>query len=241
MSEGRIHSVETFGSADGPGVRFVIFLQGCDMRCLYFHNADTWDLDSGYIRSADEILNQAERYRGYWGKDGGITVSGGEALLQMDFLLELFREAKKRGINTCLDTSGQPFTREENFYFGFMELMKYTDLLIVDIKHTDREEHIKLTGRSNDNIRDMLKLLSDMGKPVWIRYILVPGITDREEDLHAARSFIDTLSNVSKVELLPYHAMGASKWEKRGIPYLLSNVEPPEKNSIEKAREILVE
>ena len=142
MVKGAIHSIETFGSVDGPGIRFIVFLKGCDLRCKYCHNADTWDHNSEDMRSADEILDFAERYRGYWGEDGGITVSGGEPLLQIDFLLELFKKAKERGINTCIDTAVQPFTRNEPFFSKFNELLKYTDLMLLDIKHIDREEHI---------------------------------------------------------------------------------------------------
>ena len=163
MSEvkGRIHSVETFGSVDGPGVRFVIFLQGCAMRCAYCHNVDTWNTEAGELCTAEELLDRAERYRSYWGKEGGITVSGGEALLQIDFLLALLRGAKARGINTCLDTSGQPFTREEPFFSRFEELMRYTDLLLVDIKHIDPEGHRRLTGHDNANILELLRYLGN--------------------------------------------------------------------------------
>src|SRR3712207_6467332 len=153
-------------------------MQGCPMRCAFCHNPDTWAMKQGEERSADELLDQAERYRSYWGSDGGITVSGGEALLQIDFLLELFRKAKARGIGTCIDTAGQPFTREEPFFSKFRELMENADLLLVDIKHIDPVQHRKLTGWGNENILDMLRFLSDIGKPVWIRQVLVPGITD---------------------------------------------------------------
>ena len=240
MTQGRIHSIETFGSVDGPGVRFIIFLKGCNLRCKYCHNADTWDHHSDDVRSADEILDFAERYRGYWGDEGGITVSGGEPLLQLDFLIELFSKAKERGINTCIDTALQPFTRNEPFFSKFKELMKYTDLLLVDIKHIDREEHIKLTGLPNDNILDGIRFLSDIAKPIWIRHVLVPGITDNDEYLHKTREFIDTLSNVEKVEVLPYHTMGQHKFEELGIPYPLEGVQSPTAERIANAQSILV-
>lgn len=239
MIKGAIHSIETFGSVDGPGIRFIVFLKGCDLRCKYCHNADTWDHNSEDMRSADEILDFAERYRGYWGEDGGITVSGGEPLLQIDFLLELFKKAKERGINTCIDTAVQPFTRNEPFFSKFNELLKYTDLMLLDIKHIDREEHIKLTGKPNDNIRDCFEYLSEVGQPIWIRHVLVPGITDNDDYLRRTREFIEKLSNVQRIEVLPYHTMGQHKFEALGIKYQLEGVESPTKERVENAYEIL--
>ena len=239
--EGKIHSIETFGSVDGPGIRFVIFLKGCKMRCRYCHNVDTWDMHSDDLRTADELLKQAERYRSYWGKDGGITVSGGEPLLQMEFLLELFKKAKEKNMSTVIDTAGQPFTREEPFFSQFQQLMSYTDLLMVDIKHIDPEEHRKLTGQPNDNILDMLRYLSEIKKPVWIRHVLVPGITENEKYLLETKKFIKTLANVEKVEVLPYHSMGEFKWDELHIPYTLKGVLPPSEESVQKAQKILCE
>lgn len=239
MVKGAIHSIETFGSVDGPGIRFIVFLKGCDLRCKYCHNADTWDHNSEDMRSADEILDFAERYRGYWGEDGGITVSGGEPLLQIDFLLELFKKAKERGINTCIDTAVQPFTRNEPFFSKFNELLKYTDLMLLDIKHIDRDEHIKLTGKPNDNIRDCFEYLSEVGQPIWIRHVLVPGITDNDDYLRRTREFIEKLSNVQRIEVLPYHSMGQHKFEALGIKYQLEGVESPTKERVENAYEIL--
>lgn len=236
---GRVHSVETFGSVDGPGIRFLIFLKGCSMRCRYCHNPDTWDPDTDDLRTADELLTQAMRYRSYWGREGGITVSGGEALLQIDFLTELFRKAKAKGIHTCLDTSGQPFTRREPFFSKFAELMKYTDLLLFDLKQIDDAKHRELTGRTNRNILDCARYLSDIGKPIWVRHVLVPGITDNDDDLHALRAFIDTLQNVKRVEVLPYHAMGTYKWEQLGIPYTLKDVSAPSEERVRNAEHIL--
>ena len=236
---GRVHSVETFGSVDGPGIRFLIFLKGCSMRCRYCHNPDTWDPETDDLRTADELLTQAMRYRSYWGREGGITVSGGEALLQIDFLTELFRKAKAKGIHTCLDTSGQPFTRREPFFSKFAELMKYTDLLLFDLKQIDDAKHRELTGRTNRNILDCARYLSDIGKPIWVRHVLVPGVTDNDDDLHALRAFIDTLQNVKRVEVLPYHAMGTYKWEQLGIPYTLKDVSAPSEERVRNAKHIL--
>ena len=239
MIKGAIHSIETFGSVDGPGIRFIVFLKGCKLRCKYCHNADTWDPNSEDMRTPDELLDFAERYRSYWGTEGGITVSGGEPLLQIDFLIELFKKAKERGINTCIDTALQPFTREEPFFSKFEELMKYTDLLLVDIKHIDKDEHIELTGLPNDNIFDGFKYLSEISKPIWIRHVLVPGITDDDEYLKRTREFIETLSNVQKIEVLPYHSMGQHKFETLGIPYKLDGVKSPSKERVENAMKIL--
>lgn len=239
MTLANVHSIETFGSVDGPGLRYILFLKGCRLRCAFCHNADTWDLNSEDQRSADEILDHAERYRSYWGSEGGITVSGGEPLLQMDFLIESFKKAKQRNINTCIDTAGEPFTKEGEWFTKFEELMRYTDILLVDIKHIDRNKHIRLTGKPNDNILEMFHYLSDINKPIWIRQVLVPGWTDDIEDLKKTRAFIETLSNVKKIEILPYHNMGAYKWEKLGMKYPLEGVEAPDKDSIELADKVL--
>ena len=237
--QGNVHSVESFGSADGPGVRYLVFLKGCPMRCAYCHNPDTWAKDGGTLMDADQILDTAERYRAYWGKDGGITVSGGEALLQIDFLIELFSKAHARGINTCLDSSLAPFTREEPWFGKFEQLMDVCDLILADIKHIDAEEHLKLTGRDNANILDCLGYLSQIEKPIWIRHVLVPGITDDDTYLRRTREFIETLSNVQRIEVLPYHTLGVFKWEELGIPYRLQDVEPPTVERVANAEKIL--
>lgn len=237
--KGKIHSIESFGSVDGPGVRFIIFMQGCKMRCAYCHNPDSWKCGIGEEKTADEILDQAERYRSYWGEKGGITVSGGEALLQIDFLIELFEKAHERGINTCLDTAGQPFTHDEPFFSKFKTLIQNTDTVLFDIKHIDDDAHRQLTGHTNKNILECVRCIDEMGVKTWIRHVLVPGYTDDENALHRLRAFIDTLKNVERVEVLPYHTMGRFKYEKLGIAYRLEGVEPPSKECIEKARTIL--
>ena len=180
VSKLNVHSIESFGSVDGPGIRFIIFLKGCRMRCRYCHNPDTWRLADGHdeAMSVNELLDKAERYRAYWGEEGGITVSGGEALLQIDGLIALFEEAHRRGISTCLDTAAQPFSRTEPFFGKFVRLMKATDTVLLDLKHFDSERHKWLTGHDNDNILDCARCLSELGVPVWIRHVLVPGITD---------------------------------------------------------------
>lgn len=236
---GRIHSTESFGAADGPGVRYIIFMQGCDMRCRYCHNPDTWDKSRGTEITAEQALKQALRYRSYWKKGGGITVSGGEPLLQTDFLTELFRLAKAENVSTCIDTAGQPFTREEPFFSKFNELMKYTDLLLLDIKEISSERHRNVTGHDNANILDMARYLSDIGKPVWIRHVLVPTLSDFDEDIDGLRKFLDTLKNVERVEILPYHTLGRFKWDDMGIKYPLEGVEPPSEERIFNAKKRL--
>ncbi len=237
--KGKIHSIESFGSADGPGVRYIIFLKGCKMRCKYCHNPDTWGADGVTEETAEEVLKKAMRYKNYWKNNGGITVSGGEALLQIDFLIELFKLAKENNVHTTLDTSGNPFKREEPFFGKFNELMKYTDLYMLDIKHIDNEEHKKLTGQPNENILDMAEYLSENGKAMWIRHVLVPGYTDSEEQLTRLKEFIDSLDTVDRVEILPYHTLGVFKWKELGIPYELEDVNPPTKEEVERAKRIL--
>ncbi len=235
----KVHSIESFGAADGPGVRFVIFLQGCNMRCKYCHNPDTWNMNGGEEMTAEEIITKALRYKAYWKNDGGITVSGGEPLLHIDFLIELFKLAKKQNINTVIDTSGSVFSKNESFLEKFNTLMNYTDLLMLDIKEINPVRHKSLTGRENTNILDMAKYLSEINKPVWIRHVLVPEHSDFDEDLYELSDFIQTLSNVKKVEILPYHSLGKFKWDNLGLTYELDNIYPPTKERIENAKKIL--
>ena len=236
---GYVHSLESFGSADGPGVRYIIFLSGCNMRCQFCHNPDTWDIKAGKEYTASQLLKTAIRYRPYWGSEGGITVSGGEPLLQIDFLLELFEKAKEMGIHTTLDTSGNPFTTEEPFYLKWKELMKVTDLVMLDIKHIDEEQHKILTGKTGKNILEMARQMSEMGQPMWIRHVLVPERNDTDEYLHRLADFIKTLKTVERVEVLPYHTLGVFKWENLGIPYKLEGIDPPTAERVENAKRIL--
>ena len=224
---GKIHSYETFGSVDGPGVRFLVFLSGCGFRCKYCHNPDTWARSAAFEMSADEVLAKALRYREYWGADGGITVSGGEPLLQLEFLTELFTKAKAKGVNTCIDTAAGPFAREEPWFGRFRRLMAVTDLLLLDLKHIDPGAHRELTGVDNANVLDCAKFLSEIGKPVWIRHVLVPGVNTDEPSLARLGAFIRTLKNVKRVEILPYHTLGLAKWKSLGLPYALEGVPPP--------------
>lgn len=239
MTTANVHSFETFGSVDGPGVRFIVFLQGCKMRCQYCHNPDTWKMGIGEEKTVDEIVKKALRYKSYWGDEGGVTCSGGEPLLQIDFLIEFFKELKSQGVHTTLDTAAGPFTREEPFISKFNELMKYTDLVMLDIKHIDNAKHKELTKVENTNILDCAKYLSEINKDVWIRHVLVPGLTDVDADLVKLNEFIETLTNVKRVEVLPFHNFCTFKWEELGLPFTLKDVDTPSEERQNNAKKIL--
>ena len=232
--------VEIFSSINGEGTRagqLAVFvrMQGCNLNCTYCDTKWANEADAKFHwTSTEEIL---ELLRSMEIKN--VTITGGEPLLQIDFLIELFRKAKEMGIHTTLDTSGNPYTEKEPFYSKWLELMKYTDLILLDIKHIDEQEHIKLTGQTNKNILAMAEKLSDMGKPVWIRHVLVPERSDRDDYLHRLADFIHTLKNVERVEVLPYHTLGVFKWENLGIPYQLEGINPPSAERIKNAEEIL--
>ena len=225
---------------DGPGVRSVIFLQGCNMRCKYCHNPETWKCGVGQEATAKQMFDKAFRYKNYWRDNGGITISGGEPLLQIDFVTELFTLAHQKGINTTLDSSGNPFNDSPEFMEKFEKLMEVTDLVMLDLKMMDSEKHKALTGQDNANILQMAEWLSANGKDMWIRRVLVPGLTDDEEDLKELRKFIDSLETVKRVEVLPYHTLGLFKWEKLGIKYPLEGVGTPEADEVKRAEEILM-
>ncbi len=233
---GYIHSFESFGSVDGPGVRFVVFLNGCSMRCKYCHNPDTWEF-GGDTFSAAEVLQKALKYKSYWGGKGGITVSGGEPMLQMQFVTELFTEAKKKGVNTCLDTSGVAFNPDDTAETD--KLLDVTDLVMLDIKHIDDEKHKELTGHSNKNILAFARYLDSKKIPVWIRHVVVPGITFDEKYLELLGEFIGTLSNIEKIETLPYHSLAIPKYDKLGIDYPLRDTPNATKEQAARAKEII--
>jgi len=236
---GYVNKLESFGAVDGPGVRYLIFLNGCKMRCAFCHNPDTWAEGCGEEYTADELLKKALRFKPYWKNEGGITVSGGEPLLQIDFVLDLFKKAKAMGINTCIDTAGQPFTHDEPFYSKWKELMSLTDTVLFDIKNIDPQAHKELTGVDNANILQMAREMSDMGVKMWIRHVLVPGGSDNDEYLQRTREFIDSLKTVERVEVLPYHTLGIAKYKDMGIPYRLDGVESPTAERIANAKKIL--
>lgn len=240
--QGYIHSIESMAAVDGPGVRFVVFMQGCNMRCKFCHNPETWGY-GGTLYTHAELLKKALKYRSYWGKDssrGGVTVSGGEPLLQIEFVTEFFKLLKEKGVHTAIDTAGQPFSEDSDFLEKFDELLKYTDLLLVDIKEINNKKHKDLTGFDNKNILKMASYLSAKKIPIWIRHVLIPGITDNEQDLYELSRFIKTLNNVEKIEILPYHTLGVSKWEKLNIKYPLLGIKPPTQEEIKKAEDILL-
>lgn len=235
--KGKIHSIETFGSVDGPGIRFVVFTKGCPMRCKYCHNPDTWSMDGADEMSIDEIMDRYNKNRAFY-RNGGITVSGGEPLMQMDFVTELFKRCKDEGIHTCLDTSGVTFTPDNTEKFD--ELVKYTDLVMLDIKHIDPNEHIDLTSQKLDNILEFAKYLDKKDVALWIRHVVVPGITDKEEYLHKLGLFIGSLENVKALDVLPYHTMGVNKYKALGMEYPLEGVEPMDKQKAVECKKIIL-
>lgn len=238
--KGLVHSIETFGTVDGPGIRFVLFLKGCPLRCKYCHNPDTWTTSGAQELEVNDIVSRVLKYKGYYGDKGGITVSGGEPLVQIDFIIELFKELKKYNINTAVDTSGYMFNpdNEENVK-KHLELNKYTDLFLLDIKHIDPIEHVELTGVKNDNTLAYAKFLSNNGKDMWIRHVVVPGITLNDVYLLKLKEFIDTLNTVKKIDVLPYHTMGEVKYNNLGIDYPLRGVKAPTKEEIISVKKLL--
>ena len=239
ICKGRISATESFGSVDGPGIRFIVFVQGCRYRCQYCHNPETWEREGGYEATAEEIFRQAWRYRPYWKQTGGITVSGGEPLLQLAFVTELFRLAKAKGVNTVIDTAGEPFTYDKPFFSAFEELLPLTDLFLLDLKQIDDVKHRALTGVSNESALALAQFLSERGKRMWIRHVLVPGWTTGEDDLSRLSDFIASLKTVDRVEVLPYHAMALHKYEELRLPYRLGDTPAPTAEEIARAEEIL--
>lgn len=237
---GHIHSLESFGTVDGPGIRYVVFMQGCPMRCLYCHNPDTWEFGTGTEMTVDEIMAEYDKCKEFL-KNGGLTVTGGEPLAQIDFVTELFEEAKRRGIHTCLDSSGVTFNRSEGTLEKFDRLMKSTDLVMLDIKHIDPEEHKKLTGHDNSNILAFAEYLREKGVEMWVRHVVVPDITFKEKPLHDLGYFIGGLHNLKALDVLPYHDMGKVKYKKLGIDYPLESTEPLSKENAAKARDIIMD
>ncbi len=230
----KVHSVESFGAVDGPGIRYVLFLQGCHLQCKYCHNRDTWDMNGGKYKSLDDIYDSILRYKNYIVPNGGVTVSGGEPLLQVKFLIELFTKLKKQKIHTCIDTSGMVSLTDD-----IKKVLKLTDLVLLDIKHIDDEKCKDLVGRSNKLELEFAKYLSDNNIPVWIRQVLIPGYTDSEEDLLKLKDFLSTLNNVKKVEILPYHSMGKFKWKELGFKYELEDVRDATSEDVDRAKRTL--
>ena len=230
----KVHSIETFGTVDGPGIRYVVFLQGCHLQCKYCQNRDTWDINSGKYISVEELVNNIKKYITYITPRGGVTISGGEPLLQPYFLITLFKELKKLGIHTAIDTSGMVEITDT-----IKELLSLTDLVLLDIKHIDSKKCKNLVGFSNEKELTFAKYLSDNNIPIWIRQVLVPGYTDDEKDLLKLKDFLSSLKTVQKIELLPYHNLGKHKWEALNKAYPLENIQPATQDDVERAKKIL--
>ncbi len=241
MTKGRIHSLESMGTVDGPGLRFVVFLQGCPMRCAYCHNPDTWSLTAGTLMDPEEIIKQVDQNRGFY-KNGGITVTGGEPLLQVDFLIDLFTLAKERDIHTCIDTSGITYRPGNTGYIEKLDkLMTLTDLVMLDIKHIDPEKHKELTAQPNDGILAFVQYLSDKDIPMWIRHVVVPGITDDPKYLYQLGQFIAPFKNLKVLDILPYHTMGTVKYEKLEMEYKLKDVPAMDKSKAIELKKIVID
>lgn len=233
---GHVHSIETCGTVDGPGIRFIIFLQGCLMRCKYCHNRDTWDTEGGKLTSVDELMTDLVQYRNYMeASGGGVTVSGGEAMLQPEFVKEIFAACKREGIHTCLDTNG--FVRRLDN--TVKDVLDVADLVLLDIKQMDNDKHIDLTHVSNKYTLEFANYLSEQNQAVYLRYVVLPGYTDDDEDIHSLGKFIEPMKNIEKIELLPYHELGKHKWTAMGEIYPLDGVNPPPRETMEKAKNIL--
>lgn len=238
--KGRIHSLESFGTVDGPGTRFVVFVQGCPMRCAYCHNPDTWAMTGGTMMEPEEIYEQFLRNKDFY-KNGGITVTGGEPLMQVDFLIDLFTLAKKDNVHTCIDSSGIAFKPGNTEFIKKLDkLMELTDLVMLDIKHIDPEKHKELTSQPNDGILAFAEYLDQKHVDMWIRHVVVPGITDIDEYLFKLGYFIGQFSNLKALDVLPYHTMGETKYEKLGIPYKLKGVPPMDKSKVVEKKEVIL-
>lgn len=238
--QGRIHSLESFGTVDGPGTRYVVFVQGCPMRCAYCHNPDTWNMDAGTLMDTDYIIEQYERNKPFY-NGGGITVTGGEPLMQIDFLIELFEKAKAKDIHTCLDTSGIAFNpNNADLMAKFDRLSQVTDLVMLDIKHIDPEKHFELCQQHNENILAFAKYLDEKHVDIWIRHVVVPGLTDDDEYLYKLGYFIGALSNLRALDVLPYHTMGEAKYEKLGMTYKLHGVPAMGKKEVIAKKEVIL-
>ena len=239
--KGRIHSLESFGTVDGPGVRFVVFVQGCPMRCAYCHNPDTWEMNAGTEMEPAYIIEQYERNKSFY-KGGGITVTGGEPLMQVDFLIELFTLAKEKNIHTCIDSSGIAYkkTSSPEWLAKLDHLMTLTDLVMLDIKHIDPEKHIELTSQPNEGILAFAEYLHEKKVDMWIRHVVVPTITDDDKYLYQLGYFIGQFTNLKALDVLPYHTMGETKYEKLGIEYKLKGIPAMEKDKVIEKKQVIL-
>ncbi|MEI5908646.1 pyruvate formate-lyase-activating protein [Bacillus spongiae] len=235
-----VHSTESLGTVDGPGIRYIVFTQGCLLRCKYCHNPDTWKLGEGKDISISTLISEIKSYLPFiQASGGGVTVSGGEPLLHLDFIMELFTECKKLGIHTCIDTSGGCYSEKASFQEKLNNVLKLTDLVLLDIKHENAEKHKALTGLSNEHIKAFARHLDKINKPVWIRHVLVPGYTNSENDLIKLGKFLRELSNIEKIEILPYHTLGVYKWKNLGYEYPLEGVHTPSEEEVQQAYQLI--
>lgn len=240
--QGRIHSLESFGTVDGPGTRFVVFVQGCPMRCAYCHNPDTWDMTGGTLMEPSYIMEQYNRNKAFYSNGGGITVTGGEPLMQIDFLIDLFTLAKKENIHTCIDSSGIAFNPDSAEQQAKLEiLMGLTDLVMLDIKHINNDKHKDLTRQSNTNILKFAEYLDKKNVDMWIRHVVVPGITDDDQYLFELGYFIGQFHNLKALDVLPYHTMGEKKYESLGMEYRLKGVPPMDKTILLEKKKVILE
>lgn len=239
--QGRIHSLESFGTVDGPGVRFVVFMQGCPMRCAYCHNPDTWETNGGTLMDAQYIIQQYERNISFY-NNGGLTVTGGEPLMQIDFLIELFTLAYEKDIHTCIDTSGIVYNLHNPALLEKLDrLMELTDLVMLDIKHIDPEKHKELTAQPNEHILQFVEYLAKRNIDMWVRHVVVPGITDDDKYLFDLGYYIGQYRNLKALDVLPYHTMGESKYENLGIPYKLKGVPAMDKKKVIEKKKVILD
>lgn len=233
MAIGRIHSIESMGLVDGPGIRTVVFFQGCTLRCVYCHNPDTWKLSGGKEITSEELLSKILRFKPYFDRsNGGVTFSGGEVLLQPEFLEEMLKLCKEHNIHTAIDTAGYGIGNYE-------KILKYTDLVLLDIKHVDDIGYKNITGAGKKGLDDFIGAVENMGVKIWIRHVVVPGLTDSKEHISKLADIIRNIKNVEKIELLPYHTLGLSKYEKLNMEYKLKGVEAMEKDKCKMLEEYL--
>lgn len=230
MTLGHIHSMESMGLVDGPGIRTVIFFQGCALRCKFCHNPDTWDFSCGELTKPEELVKKICRFKPYFKNGGGVTFSGGEPLMQPDFLFEVLKLCKAEGIHTCIDTAGYGMG-------NYDEILSYTDLVLLDIKHINPTNYQEITGQSIDRFNQFLKALNKHQTPIWIRHVVIPGITDRPIHIKQLKDYINNISNVQKVELLPYHLLGVNKYEIMKLSYPLSNIPAMDKDKTAKLQQ----
>ena len=232
--QGYIHSIETLGLADGPGLRIVVFMQGCPLRCLFCHNPDTWEKGNNLLTTSDEIVNTVRKYRNFIEQNGGVTLSGGEPLFQSDFTLDILKKCKKAGFHTALDTSGTGYKKEL-----LDDILKYTDLVLLDIKAITNSSYKKMTGKDMSEFNYFLNKIQKLNKKIWIRQVVVPGINDTKEYMFNLKKCLSKIKNIERIDLLPYHNMGLEKYKKLNIKYRLEGTLDMDKNKLKELEKLL--